>query len=79
MQMKREWWVQLIWIAGQKGYAEGWISHTFKKKFGVWPRFSRQLPDGQPPGPEVLAFVRHLQITFAKSREAKAKAAEAGR
>lgn len=79
MQMKKEWWLQLIWIAGQKGYAEGWISHTFKKKFGVWPRFSRQLPDGQPPGPEVLAFVRHLQIKFAKGREARAKAAEAGR
>lgn len=80
VQMKTEWWRQLIWLADERGYKDGWIAHTFKKKFGHWPRFgNRILHDGEPPGPEVLAFIRHLQIKYAKGREAKAKAMEAGR
>jgi len=71
-RMRRDWFKQLLWVADEKGYKRGWVGHTFKKKFKTWPR-GMEGARMEPPGPEVRAFIRHLQIRYAKG---KAKAAE---
>lgn len=78
-KMRESWYYQLIWYARAKGYQSGWVAHTYKKKFKIWPsqfwRKPEQVPpdDGDRAGPEVLAFIRHLQIKYAKGREKRKK------
>jgi DNA repair protein RadD len=57
---------QLIWIAQEKGHSRHWVSHTYRAKFGVWPKTAAV--DPQPPDPAVRAFVRARAIAYAKSR-----------
>jgi len=67
MDDKQVWYSGLLEIARLKGRSQGWASHSFRKKFGVWPHASlSKVPT--PPGPEVIGYVRHLDIAFAKSR-----------
>jgi DNA repair protein RadD len=64
---KQKWWSMLQWYVKEQGKAPGWASHTYKDKFGVWPRgLSDQavMPDN-----EVAKFVdkkRRQYITLLK-------------
>ncbi|MGJ0639435.1 DEAD/DEAH box helicase family protein [Xenorhabdus bovienii] len=50
-----------------KAISDGWVSNTFKDKFGAYPRGLHDTP--QELTPEVSNFIRHKQISFAKSRK----------
>lgn len=66
---KQAFWSSLLFIARQRNRSRGWASHTYRDKFGVWPR---SLSDNaMPPSPEVLAYVKSKDIRFAKSRGAR--------
>lgn len=67
---KQFWYSQLLQIARDRGNKEGSVAHKFKAKFGVWPRNMEQIPT--EPTPEVIQFVRHLDIRYAKSRQRNA-------
>jgi hypothetical protein len=41
---KRYWYSQLKGYAEMKGKSDGWVSHTFKSKFGVWPNHYHPAP-----------------------------------
>lgn len=49
--------------------SDGYISHLYKSKFGVWPRSlgKRMLQ----PGPEVLSYIKSRQIAYAKLQAKK--------
>lgn len=64
---KQEVYSQLIAIANAKGYSSGWVSHTYRKWFGVWPRGLEHC--AMDPSEEVTKFLKHLQIRYAKSKE----------
>jgi len=66
---KQSWHDQLSWIARERSRSPGWVAHTYKKKFGVWPR--KMAPGVCPAGGEVLSFVRHCDIAYAKSKGAE--------
>jgi DNA repair protein RadD len=67
-EVKRQWYAELLYIAREKGYSEGWCSHKFKEKFDQWPQTKRGvLPS--PPSQEVLNYVRYQQIRFAKGKQ----------
>lgn len=66
-RMRKEWYRQLLWVAHEKGYRHGWVAHTFKKKFKMFPDGLSYL-EMEPAGPEVRAYVRYLQIRFAKGK-----------
>jgi superfamily II DNA or RNA helicase len=68
---KLAWYRQLVALARSRGYKEGWIAHTYKKKFGAWPPRIWQGAQPEAPSPEVLGYVRHLAIKYAKRREAQ--------
>jgi DNA repair protein RadD len=35
---KQQWWSMLRWYVVAQGKSPGWAAHTYKEKFGVWPR-----------------------------------------
>jgi hypothetical protein len=47
-------------IAKEKGYQEGWASHKYKEKFGVWPKGVDRTP--RPVTEEVRGFITHMNI-----------------
>ena len=67
---KQEWYSQIRGHAKSKGLKDGWVAHTYRDKFGVWPKgLSDEM---KQPGDDVLGFIMHKQIKFAKSKKAAA-------
>jgi hypothetical protein len=68
MTDKREWYRQLLGYAHDKKKSMGWVAHSYRAKFDVWPNSFN--PEADPPKPcvgEVAGFVRHRNIKFARS------------
>lgn len=68
---KQSWWSQIKFYQRQrsdtgKPISDGWCSHTFKKKFGVWPRNLHDTPTEITP--EVSNFIRSKNIAWAKTQ-----------
>jgi len=68
---KAQFYSELLWIARERGYQEGWVSHKYHKKFGVWPPSKQVSP--ALPSEAVRAWVRSQQIAWAKA-QGKARA-----
>ncbi len=69
---KQSWWSQIKFYQRQraetgKPISDGWCAHTFKKKFGVWPRNLHDTPAEITP--EVSNYIRSKQIAWAKAQE----------
>lgn len=62
---KRYWYSQIKGYAQLNGKSEGWAAHTFKAKFKCWPNYYTNVPASDPGG-EVLGFIRHRNIAYAK-------------
>jgi DNA repair protein RadD len=60
---------ELKWIARERGYAQGWIKHKFRERFGRWP-FPCELARAEPgePGLSTKNWIRSRQIAYAKAR-----------
>jgi DNA repair protein RadD len=67
MAMKQQWHAELNAVARTRGYSKGWISNTYRKKFGVWPRGLDEAAIASP-SPEVLSFVTASLIRFSKTK-----------
>ena len=63
---KNNFYAQLLFYCRQKGYKEGWASHTFKQKYGHFPHNKKTFPIAT--GKDVMSFIQHLNIRRAKSR-----------
>jgi hypothetical protein len=64
---KQDVWSQLLYIANERGYKEGWAAHKYKTKFGVWPR---GLDDAQkPPTSKLQNWIVSQQIAYAKAKK----------
>jgi len=66
---KHAWYRQLVALAEARGYKNGWIAHTYRKKFNQWPPRAWVGTSPMAPTPEVLGYVRHLAIKYAKRRQ----------
>ncbi|MEM6461663.1 MAG: DEAD/DEAH box helicase [Pseudomonadota bacterium] len=69
--MKENFIGQLRFIAQEKGRSEGWVAHSYKDKFGVWPNDERvkHAPMTLGASREVRNWVLAKDIRFAKSRQ----------
>lgn len=67
MDTKQQWLSELNWLAHERGYSTGWVSHKYKEKFGVWPNQLNRAAMS-PAGIEVLSYVKSQAIRFAKSK-----------
>jgi superfamily II DNA or RNA helicase len=68
-EYKKGFYRELLHIARARGYKDGWAAYRYKKKFGEWPANIWKTLEPKVAGPEVLAYVRHLQIRYAKAKE----------
>jgi superfamily II DNA or RNA helicase len=72
IEEKRQWFRELCGYAMNKKKKQAWVSHTYKAKFGVWPNsFHEDRDTGLTPQGEVLGFIRHRNIAYAKEMEKK--------
>jgi superfamily II DNA or RNA helicase len=62
---KQDFWNQMVWMMRYQGWSKGRAAHTYKDKFGVWPR---GLIDTRPeaPSPETRKFVDKKLHAFLK-------------
>ena len=67
-EVKQRWFSELLGIATDRGYADGWVGHKFREKFGVWPRSLERVPT--PPSIEVMRWEKSRRIAWAKARKA---------
>jgi superfamily II DNA or RNA helicase len=58
---------QLLWIARERGYQDGWAAHKFKEKFRCWPE--DRSPEPESPEPAVRSWVRSRMIAYAKAKQ----------
>lgn len=59
---KQEWWSMLQWHIKYNGWSKGRAAHTFKDKFGVWPRMLRDEPIH--PNKEIERFIKQRLKAF---------------
>lgn len=64
---KRSWYAQLKGYAEMNGKSDKWVLANYRAKFDEWPYRKEVAPI--TPGPEVLGWIRHRQIAWAKSRK----------
>jgi superfamily II DNA or RNA helicase len=64
---KQSVYAMLHTFAMRRGYATGWVSHKYREIFGVWPRGVK--PYMKEPSQELLGWIQHQQIKYAKRRE----------
>ncbi len=65
---QQRWFSMLLGVAETRGYKPGWAAANFRDKFGHWPDGLDKRPC--EPSPEVVSWVRHKMIQFAKRRAA---------
>lgn len=61
---KQAWWSGIKAVQRERGRSDGWAAHTYRDRFGVWPRGLDDRPC--PASQEVRNFIRHKDIRFAK-------------
>lgn len=71
-EMKQSWWSQILYYQRTrsmqgKPVSDGWCAHTYKQKFGVWPRGLHRTPKEMTP--EVSNFIKSKNIAFAKAKQ----------
>jgi superfamily II DNA or RNA helicase len=67
--VRNQWHGMLAYIASERGYKPGWVSHQYREKFGAWPRWGAS---AEPilPTLEVRRWVKSRQIAYAKRHSA---------
>jgi len=64
---KQEFWSQLQYKVQFQGWSEGRAAHTYKDKFGVWPRGLHSMV--KPPTMETEKFIKSRLIAFLKGKK----------
>lgn len=65
---KQLWYSSLLHYARGRGYADGWVAHKYRAKFGVWPRGLVNIETA--PTPQIASWIRSQAIRYAKGRAA---------
>ena len=65
-ETKQEFWNQMQYLIRYEGWSKGRAAHTYKDKFGVWPR---ALVDNRPQEPsyDTRKFINKKMRAFLKS------------
>jgi hypothetical protein len=59
---------ELLWLEAQRGKKKGWAGCNYRDIFGVYPRGLKDTQE--PPHGDLMEWIRHKQIAWAKSRRA---------
>jgi hypothetical protein len=61
---KQKFYSELIYIANERNYKSGWVSHKYREKFGVWPKNLMEVPI--LPSNKTRSWIRHKNIVWSK-------------
>lgn len=62
----KQFYAELLYYSKMKGYKDGWASHKYKEKFGVFPR---SIPkEISPTSPQTVKWIKSRMIAFSKSK-----------
>jgi DNA repair protein RadD len=67
---RQEFYGQLLTLARERNYSDGWVAHKMREKFGAWPRGLSNIEI--PVSLEVARWVKSRQIAWAKSQKVAA-------
>ena len=64
-ESKQQFWSEMTWMIRYQGWSRGRASHTYREKFGVWPK---GLNDNNPvvPSAETKKFIDKKLHAFLK-------------
>lgn len=65
-EQKAEFYGMLRQYAINKGYSNGWASHKFRERSGVWPNAYKDAPL-KAPSKEFMGYIKHLAIKRARA------------
>lgn len=71
---KQQFYSELLGLARQRGYKDGWAYHKFHERLGVYPSGRKEPAE---PSPETLSWVKSRQIAWAKRKDREARHAAA--
>ena len=71
MEDKGQFYQELLAYSLLKGYSQGWCAHTYRLKFGVWPKNIDRVP-AKYVSQEVLNFIKYKQIKDRHGRDIRA-------
>lgn len=63
---KQDAWSQLLAVKHERGYSDGWVSHQYRKLFGVWPRGLEDVV--KEPSKDMRNWLLGQRIRFAKGK-----------
>lgn len=68
-ERKEQFYRELMLFARLRGYKNGWASHAYKERIGMWPHstFTREV--ARSMSPETESWIRHRNIAKAKAKE----------
>ncbi|MBP2856159.1 DEAD/DEAH box helicase [Dickeya oryzae] len=71
-EVKQSWWSQILYYQNSrsamgKPVSDGWCAHTYRKKFGVWPKGLHRTP--KEITPEVSNYIKSIRIAYAKGQQ----------
>jgi hypothetical protein len=62
----KQFYSELLYYSKLKGYKDGWASHKYKEKFGVFPRAVPK--DIQPTSPQTIKWIKSRMIAYSKAK-----------
>jgi DNA repair protein RadD len=68
MPDKRSFYAQMLYIAKERGYKEGWAANKYREKFEVWPNGMKDVGIEHPTA-ATRSWVLSRQIAWAKSNQ----------
>lgn len=73
---KESFYGELMTVAKERGYADGWVYHKYLDRFGVQPRGISKHP--LPVSQETRNWLKHQAIVHAKRKEAQERRSNSG-
>ena len=70
MSEKQAFYSELLGMAQERGFADGWCAHKYRDKFGVWPAKLERIP--KRPGKAVRDFEYESRKKFMKEKKVSA-------
>jgi len=64
--VRSRFYAELLWVAHDRGYKDGWASNQFRERHGTWP--SRIKPEPRDPSLATLNYIKSRMIAYAKGK-----------
>lgn len=67
-EAKAQFFAELRRYAADKGKNDGWVAHTYRERYSVWPNAHKGVPPAPRVSPDTASYIKSRQIAYARSR-----------